>query len=83
MAITHTSIGTFLLTRTDAGAVKVLTASCTHEGCTVDRFSGSQFVCPCHGAEFTATGAVAKGPANRALQQYTSQVNGDTLTFTA
>jgi len=83
MATTSTSIGTFLLTRTDATSVKVLTATCTHEGCTVDRFSGSQFVCPCHGSEFTTAGAVAKGPANRSLQSFSSQVNGDVATFTA
>jgi cytochrome b6-f complex iron-sulfur subunit len=83
MATTNTSIGTFLLARTDAASVKVLTATCTHEGCTVDRFSGSQFVCPCHGSEFTTTGAVAQGPANRSLQSFASQLNGETLTFTA
>ena len=83
MATTSTSIGSFLLARTDASSVKVLTATCTHEGCTVSGFSGSQFVCPCHGSEFTTAGAVAKGPANRSLQAFNSQVNGDTLTFTA
>lgn len=83
MATTQTSIGTFLLTRTSATSLAVLTATCTHEGCTIDGFSGSQFVCPCHGSTFTTSGAVVKGPANRSLQQFTAQVNGDVATFTA
>jgi cytochrome b6-f complex iron-sulfur subunit len=83
MAMTQTSIGTFLLTRTGASTMNVLTATCTHEGCTINGFSGSQFVCPCHGSTFTNGGSVVQGPATRALQQFTAQVAGDTATFTA
>jgi cytochrome b6-f complex iron-sulfur subunit len=83
MATTQTSIGSFLLTRTGAGTATVLTATCTHEGCTVSGFSGSQFVCPCHGSTFATSGAVVQGPANRALQQFPAQVSGDVVTFTA
>ena len=83
MATTQTSVGTFLLTRTDANSMAVLTATCTHEGCTINGFSGSQFVCPCHGSTFTSSGAVVKGPANRSLQQFTAQVNGDVATISA
>ena len=83
MAIAQTSIGTFLLTRTGAGTMTVLTATCTHEGCTISGFSGSQFICPCHGSTFTTSGAVVQGPANRALQQFPAQVSGDLVTFTA
>lgn len=83
MAMTQTSVGTFLLTRTGATSATVLTATCTHEGCAINGFSGSQFVCPCHGSTFSTSGSVVKGPANRALQQFAAQVNGDVLTFTA
>jgi cytochrome b6-f complex iron-sulfur subunit len=83
MAMTQTSLGTFLLTRTSDSSVTVLTAMCTHENTTITRASGSQFVCQNHGAMFTTTGAVAKGPANRALQQFPSQVADNVLTFTA
>ena len=83
MAMTQTSLGTFLLARTAATSATALTATCTHEGCTINGASGSQFVCPCHGSTFTTSGSVVKGPANRSLQQFTAQVDGDTLTFTA
>jgi cytochrome b6-f complex iron-sulfur subunit len=49
----------------------------------VTGFSGSQFVCPCHGSTFSTSGAVVQGPANRALQSFAAQINGDVLTFTA
>ena len=83
MAIAQTSIGTFLVTRTSASAATVLTATCTHEGCTITGFSGSQFVCPCHGSTFTNSGSVVQGPANRALQQFAAQATDATVTFTA
>jgi nitrite reductase/ring-hydroxylating ferredoxin subunit len=83
MAITQTSIGTFLLTRTGPTSVSVLTATCTHEGCAVTGFSGSQFVCPCHGSTFSTSGAVVKGPANRPLTSFAAQVSGDVASFTA
>ena len=83
MAITQTSLGNFLVTRTGAASASVLTATCTHEGCTVANFSGSQFVCPCHGSTYSTSGSVVQGPANRPLQSFAAQVSGDVLTFTA
>jgi len=83
MAIAQTSAGTFLMTRTSANTVTVLTATCTHEGCTITQTDGSQFVCPCHGSTFTTSGAVVKGPANRSLQQFSAAISGDNATFTA
>jgi Rieske Fe-S protein len=83
MAVAQTSIGTFLVSRTGATSATALTAVCTHEGCTITDFSGSQFICPCHGSTFTNTGAVTKGPANRSLQQFNTQVTGDVISFTA
>jgi cytochrome b6-f complex iron-sulfur subunit len=82
LAITQTSVGNFLLARTGDATVTALTAICTHEGCTVSNMSGNQFVCPCHGSTFNASGSVAKGPANRALQQFPTQVANGVVTFT-
>ena len=82
LATTQTSLGNFLLARTGDATVTALTATCTHEGCTVTNMSGNQFVCPCHGSTFNASGSVAKGPANRALQQFPTQVANGVVTFT-
>ncbi|MEX2181620.1 MAG: Rieske (2Fe-2S) protein [Gemmatimonadaceae bacterium] len=42
---------------------------CMHRGCTVEPTAG-RLVCPCHGSEYTASGAVLKGPTERALTAY-------------
>ena len=81
--MTQTSLGTFLLARTSATSLSVLTATCTHERTTINLSDGSQFVCPNHGAVFTTSGSVVKGPANRSLQRYPVTISGDTATFTA
>jgi len=81
-ATTQTSLGTFLISRTAQDAFTALTAVCTHESCTISGFASSQFVCPCHGSRFTTAGAVANGPATRALQSYPTLFSGGVLTFT-
>jgi Rieske Fe-S protein len=71
----------FLVFRNSQTSFNVLTAICTHEGCTVDRFNGQLFVCPCHDSKYTTNGTVANGPANRALTSFQSTLSGDTLSF--
>jgi nitrite reductase/ring-hydroxylating ferredoxin subunit len=45
-----------------------LSATCTHQGCTVGPPAGGQVVCPCHGSVFDATtGDVVTGPASSPL----------------
>jgi len=81
-ALVQTSLGTFLVAHPAVDTYTALTATCTHEGCGVTGFSGDRFVCPCHGSQFTTSGAVTNGPATRALQQYTTQFANGVLTFT-
>ncbi len=50
-----------------AGAVKVLSAVCPHQGCTVYP-GGKGFVCPCHGSEFELSGHKTLGPAQSDLE---------------
>lgn len=67
-----------VVTQPTAGTFKVFDARCTHAGCPVDRIRGGAVYCPCHGSEFRITdGTVAKGPASRALLEYSAQVKGD------
>lgn len=42
---------------------------CTHRGCTVD-VQGARLVCPCHGSTYSRSGAVLRGPAQRALTRF-------------
>lgn len=53
---------------------------CTHEQFTiVYQGTGHRFYCDGHGATFSETGAVTHGPASRALKQYNTSLNGNTL----
>jgi len=83
MALIQTATqGSFLATRNDATTFSVLTATCTHEGCTVTGFSGTTFVCPCHGSRYSTSGGVVNGPATRSLRTFNSQFANGVLTFT-
>jgi nucleotide-binding universal stress UspA family protein/nitrite reductase/ring-hydroxylating ferredoxin subunit len=54
--------------RDERGEVTVLSARCTHMGCTVKwNAAESTWDCPCHGSRFAATGRVVNGPAERPL----------------
>lgn len=64
-----TSAGEKLAAYVDAaGEMHLMSARCTHMGCTVAWNQGtSLFECPCHGSKFQPTGEVANGPAARPL----------------
>jgi cytochrome b6-f complex iron-sulfur subunit len=81
-AIAQTSLGTFLIARIAQDTYSVLTAGCTHQACTVSGYESQRFVCPCHGSQFTTSGAVVSGPAPTGLRQYASQVANNVLSFT-
>jgi cytochrome b6-f complex iron-sulfur subunit len=80
-ATTQTSLGTFLIARTGQDSFTALTAICTHEQCTVSGFASSRFVCPCHGSQYSTSGAVVQGPATRSLTSYSTQFANNVLTF--
>ncbi|MGL5111767.1 MAG: ubiquinol-cytochrome c reductase iron-sulfur subunit [Flavobacterium sp.] len=78
--------GGFLVTKgivvakTLAGDFLAVSASCTHQGTTVNySASGNKFVCPNHGAQFSDTGVVTVGPAARNLTQYKTSLSGNSL----
>ncbi len=55
-----------------------LSAVCTHLGCITQWDPAIQMIaCPCHGSRFKTDGAVAQGPAPRALDQFTMRIMQD------
>jgi Rieske Fe-S protein len=81
-ALVQSSSGSFLVSQTAQGTFVALTAICTHEACTVTGFQNSRYVCPCHGSQYTTTGAVVQGPAPRSLQQFATRFANNVLTIT-
>jgi Rieske Fe-S protein len=54
---------------------QVLSAMCPHQGCPVAwRKTERDFLCPCHGSQFSADGAVQTGPAQSDLPALPSRV---------
>ncbi|MGN6439268.1 MAG: ubiquinol-cytochrome c reductase iron-sulfur subunit [Agriterribacter sp.] len=79
--------GTTIVVRTAAGnattSFVALSLICTHQQCTVNYDSGdNDFKCPCHGSEYSITGAVNQGPATAPLTKYTVSINNNVLTVT-
>lgn len=62
------------------GGIVALSPRCTHLGCAYHWDpSKRMFACPCHGSLFYPNGAVASGPAPRALDRYVVKIDGDRL----
>ena len=77
--------GSVIVIRTAAGNVAAsfvaLSLICTHQQCTVNYDAGANgFKCPCHGSEYSISGAVTMGPAPSSLRKYTVAVSNNTLT---
>ncbi|MDI9320999.1 MAG: Rieske (2Fe-2S) protein [Phycisphaerales bacterium] len=69
-----------LVARTTSGTFLAVSAACTHEGTNVNyNAGGNNFICPNHGAQFSNTGAVTKGPASKGLSQYKTTLTGTSL----
>lgn len=67
--------------RTGAATFAAYSMVCTHQGC-LTQLSSNVFFCPCHGAEFDASGRVVRGPASRALGQFSTAYDPATDTLT-
>jgi len=81
----YTYSGGVIIARVSAGSTAAsfvaLSKSCTHEGTTVTYQGNGVFYCPNHGAQFSSTGSVTKGPANSSLSKYTVTITGSALTI--
>lgn len=59
-----------VLVRKRGGELAAFSAVCTHLGCIVQWQKERQgFLCPCHGGQFSAEGAVIAGPPPKPLQK--------------
>jgi nitrite reductase/ring-hydroxylating ferredoxin subunit len=69
-----------VVTQPSQGEFKCFSAVCTHQGCLVNRISGQEIDCPCHGSQFsTKDGSVLGGPAPSPLKSEPIQVKGDKI----
>jgi Rieske Fe-S protein len=80
-ALVQSGGGSFLVARTAQDAFTVLTATCTHEACTITGHNGQIYVCPCHGSQFNASGGVVNGPASRPLTSFPATFANNVLSF--
>ncbi|MEO7733770.1 MAG: Rieske 2Fe-2S domain-containing protein [Kofleriaceae bacterium] len=79
-----TSTDTIMVIRAADNQVIALSAICTHAGCAMD-YSASQRLmdCACHGSQFSTTGAVVRGPANRPIRVYSATLASNVITIAA
>jgi len=72
---------TIMVIRASDTQVFALSAICTHAGCAMD-YNAAQRVldCGCHGSQFSTTGTVLRGPANRAVHAYTATLANNMIT---
>lgn len=69
-----------VITQPAAGTFKAFSATCTHQGCTVNKVANGTIDCPCHGSKFAIKdGSVVDGPASRPLAARQIRVSGDTI----
>jgi len=75
--VQSTQSGTAYALTLDGQTCTVLSDICTHLSCRVSlKTDNLTFVCPCHDAVFSATGAVISGPPPRPLDQFESRIEG-------
>ena len=80
-AMVRSSGGAFLVARTGQESFSALTTICTHETCTITGFDSANYVCPCHGSEFSTTGSVLLGPASAPLHQFPTTFANNVVTI--
>jgi Rieske Fe-S protein len=69
-----------VVTQPTAGEFKAFSATCTHQGCKVNKVADGVIACPCHGSRFNiADGSVAGGPAKKPLPAKSVSVKGDAV----
>jgi cytochrome b6-f complex iron-sulfur subunit len=80
-ALVQTSAGNFLVAHTAQDTFNAMTAICTHEACTVERYQSGTFTCPCHGSQYSTSGSVVRGPATASLRRFNATFASNLLTI--
>ena len=80
-ALLQTSSGNVLVARIAQDTFNAMTAVCTHEACTVERYQSGTFTCPCHGSQYNTSGGVVKGPAAASLRRFNTSFSNNVLTI--
>jgi len=65
-----------IVVRNSETEVSAFSSVCTHNGCQVGLPVSGIATCPCHGARFSDTGVVLKGPAASDLKKYYASIDG-------
>jgi Rieske Fe-S protein len=72
-----------IIIRTETGALKAFSASCTHLACIVQYDPAKKMIiCACHNGQYDLNGKNAGGPPPRPLDEFTVNVKGDDITVT-
>ncbi len=59
-----------VVTQPEPGRFRAFSATCTHQGCTVNAVTDGVIVCPCHGGTFDLVdGAAVAGPPTEPLPE--------------
>ena len=82
-ALVQSSADSFLVAHTGPDTFTALTATCTHQACTITGLSGNSYVCPCHRSRFDQSGRVLNGPASTALRSFATSFAAGVLTIRA
>ena len=79
----YVGINYILVTQPSKGIFKAFSGVCTHQQVNLSSISGTNLVCPEHGATYnTTTGKVTGGPAPAALKKYPLTVKSGILYIT-
>ena len=71
-----------VVVRKKDGTLTALSAVCTHLGCIVQwEAKKGEFICPCHGGQFSPDGKVLGGPPPRPLEQLKVTVANGVITI--
>lgn len=71
-----------VIVKLKGGSMAAFSAVCTHLGCIVQwQKDQNQFLCPCHGGQFSSDGVVVGGPPPKPLAKLPFVVNGENVTI--